>query len=341
MRFVRWKGEQPFRMRVLDPWLIIFVIGLFALAPILERRGLPEWVTTIGLVAIVLAGIFSTIRWFQRGYPRESPSQQSPRRLVSREEIKVSVHLTIVYGGIVLLIFTFLMWMMGTATLLGTGFATMASVLGVFIYLYAGRWPGKVTRSASIELDAVPDRVWDAITYRDDYPGWKKIYAGMERLDEPGEVFRIYHAEESKCGKCRLPRPPDRSRWSLRVEILEARRPCVYRMRSFAEGVMSYRGDAASLFDTEEMTYRLEPAAGGGTYLHAVSIVRRPKISLAISLLLGDPIGEHLGSLKAHLEGMPDESLFGIAAKRMEAARAAPSHCRCPEGPGPDIPSLF
>jgi hypothetical protein len=52
---------------------------------------------------------------------------------------------------------------------------------------------------------------------------------------------------------------------------------------------------------------------------------------LAFLTMLGRPAKEHLRSLKAHVEGTPDETLFGISAQRTEAARNAPKHCSCTE----------
>jgi hypothetical protein len=85
------------------------------------------------------------------------------------------------------------------------------------------------------------------------------------------------------------------------------------------------------LLDSEDMTMLLHPLAGGGTRLTFRSTVVRPKMWMAFLTMLGRPAKEHLRSLKAHLEGTPDESLFGIAAKRMEAARNAPQRCICTE----------
>ena len=83
------------------------------------------------------------------------------------------------------------------------------------------------------------------------------------------------------------------------------------------------------LLDSEDMTTVLEPLAGGGTRLRFRSTVVRPRMWMAFLTVLGRPAKEHLRSLKAHLEGTPDESLFGISAKRMEIARNAPQRCSC------------
>ena len=202
-----------------------------------------------------------------------------------------------------------------------------------FLILFAifGRWPGHVSSEVSIDIGASPYDVWHAFALRDDYPGWKKIYTGIERLDERGEVYRLHYADDSECTRCSLPRDPDRPRWSSRVEILEARRPSLYRQRSFAKGLPARESEMEQLLDSEDLTMVLQPLGGGGTRLNCTSTVVRPKVWMAFLTMLGRPVKQHLASLKAHLEGTPDETLFGIAAKRMAAARSAPERCACPE----------
>ena len=214
---------------------------------------------------------------------------------------------------------------------LAIALAVMVLTWSAILFAAFGRWPGRVSSEASIDVRAPPYTVWEAFALRDDYPGWKHIYTGIERLDERGEVYRLHYAEDSDCTRCSLPRNPDRSRWSSRVEILEFRRPSLYRQRSFPKGLSARGGDGELFLESEDMTMALQPIAGGGTRLAFRSTVVRPKMWMAFLTLLGRPAKEHLRSLKAHLEGTPDETLFGIAAKRMAIARAAPQRCSCVE----------
>jgi hypothetical protein len=85
------------------------------------------------------------------------------------------------------------------------------------------------------------------------------------------------------------------------------------------------------LLDSEDYTTLLKPLAGGGTRVTVRSTAVRPKTWFAFLCLLGRPMKQELRSLMAHLDGTPDDTLYGIAAKRMEAARNAPQHCSCPE----------
>ena len=85
------------------------------------------------------------------------------------------------------------------------------------------------------------------------------------------------------------------------------------------------------LLDAEDSMMGLESLAGGGTRVTIRSTVLRPKIWLGVLAFLGRPVREELRSLKAYLDGTADETLYGIAAIRMEAASNAPQQCRCPE----------
>jgi hypothetical protein len=265
---------------------------------------------------------------------------ETPPLLLSDEEKTVAVYLLIAIAiGIIAAgaSLALLYWALpqagqpADAGKLGTALPVLFLTWFVILFAIFGRWSGRVSSEVSIDLGAAPYDVWEAFALRDDYPGWKKIYTGIERLDEPGEVYRLHYADDSDCTRCSLPRDPDRSRWSSRVEILEARRPSLYRQRSFPKGLSARASEMEDLLDSEDLTMRLDPLAGGATRLTCRSTVVRPKMWMAFLTMLGRPLKQHVRSLKAHVEGTPDETLFGIAAKRMEAARNAPQRCSCPE----------
>jgi hypothetical protein len=259
--------------------------------------------------------------------------------LVSKEEMTVALYLlaaVAVAVVAVLVSISLLMWALPgegahvdggrMAIALGACFVTATAIL----YAVFGRLRGSVASAAAVDLAAAPDLVWDAVVLRDDYPGWKKIYAGIDRLNEAGEVYRVHYAEDSDCPRCKLPRDPDRPRWTSRIEVLEARRPSLYRIRTAPRVTGAPADDPGRLLDTEDTVMRLEPLPGGGTRVMYESAVLRPKVWMAVLTMMGRPVREHLRSLAAHLEGRPDETLFGIAARRMDAARAAPQRCSCP-----------
>jgi len=264
-------------------------------------------------------------------------ASETPPFLISDEEKTVAVFLIIAIAVAVIAIglsIALVIWALPGAGQpvdkgrLAIALSALAVTSAAILYAIFGRWPGAVSSESSVDIAASPGSVWDAVVLRDDYPGWKKLYTGIERLDERGEVYRLHYADDSTCPRCSLPRNPDRSRWSSRVEILEARRPSLYRQRCFAKG-LSGDSDMGRLFESEDTAMLLEPIAGGGTRATFRSTAVRPRMWLAFLTWLGRPGREHLRSLKAHAEGRPDESLFGISAKRMEAARNAPTRCTC------------
>ena len=264
---------------------------------------------------------------------------QTPPLLLSEEEKTVAVYLLIAIAIGVLAAGLSLAFLYSALPHSGqpadparltAALAVLVVTWSLILYTIFGRWPGRVSSEVSLDIDASPYEAWDAFALRHDYPGWKKIYTGIERLDEAGEVYRLHYADDSDCARCSLPKNPDRSRWSSRIEILEARRPALYRQRSFPKGLSGRTSEMEQLLDSEDMTMLLQPLAGG-TRVTLKSSVARPKIWMAFLTGLGRPGREHLRSLKAHLEGTPDESLFGISAKRMAAARSAPRRCECAE----------
>jgi len=345
--YFHWrKGDPPFKIRVLDPWWIAFGLWLFALAPILERRGLPAWVSILIAMALFLGGMLPHLRripWDLKpdmiDVGLDGPADQTPRVLLSEDEKKLATYFILaIVGGVIAaaLAIGIAMWATpGTgepveAWKIAIAIGAMTLTLGAFVYPIFGRWPGKVSCSASIDIAAAQDPVWDAFALRDDYAGWKGNTTRIERLHGPGEVYRVHYAQDASCLKCSLPKRPDQSQFSIRIEILKAHRPSTYHTRAFAAGVVDYRGDSARWFDSEDSAFLLQPLANGDTRVSYVTTVFRPKALMAILVVLGGPAKENLRSLKAHLEGMPDESTFGISAKRIEAARNARAHCRCP-----------
>lgn len=338
----RGKGVPPSPIRIWSPWLLLFTLWLFGLGPILERRGLPAWGSAIVLALLFFAGLSPLLRKMHRELlaeglldrPGNHPEPSAQPALVSQEEKMLASQWQVIgIGGIVFagLALGLIKWAFvpsaNASAGAGAPFVGLAALgLAILVILYPllGRWPGRVSHHVSIDLAATPEQVWDALTLRDDYPGWKPIYARIDRLDEPGEVYRLHSLEDSQCLRCGLPRHPDRSRWSMRIETVEARRPALYRQVAVPEG------NVKATLDYEESLHLLEPLADGGTRVTYTSIVTRPKMWLALQLRRGAPGKEHLLSLKAYLEGTPDESLYGFSAKRIAAARAAPQHCACP-----------
>lgn len=203
-------------------------------------------------------------------------------------------------------------------------------LLAALAWLFAGRWPGKVCIRGGIEIEASPGEIWDALVFRAGEPHFRNIYSRIERLGEPGEVYHLHYLVFENCGSCGLPKHPEGSGLVNRLEVLEARRPEIYRTRSLPEGMDGMKGDASKWFDVEEETIRIDALPGGRSKVESELSVMRPKAWMAALLRFGNPIGENLLNLKAHLEGAADDSIYMTAQLRFEAARNAPRHCGCP-----------
>ena len=80
--------------------------------------------------------------------------------------------------------------------------------------------------------------------------------------------------------------------------------------------------------DFEEETFLLRRAATG-CVVSAESVAVRPAMWLALILKIGDPVGEQLRHLKAHMEGEPGDTLYHASNKRIAEARKAPKFCGC------------
>lgn len=211
--------------------------------------------------------------------------------------------------------------------------AALLLTLAAPLYAVFGRWPGRVSSKGEIEIAATPDQIWDKLKFRAGMEDWKGVYHRIERLDEPGEVYRLHYFADASCTECGLPKHPDDSMISQRVEILEAAEPHIYRTRSFPKGVDSIKGDTAKWLDCEEGCHTITPLPGGGCKVHLECAADQPKIWIALLIKLGGPVKESLGVLKAHLEGGADSTIYQTARDRFAAARLAPRHCGCAKGP--------
>jgi hypothetical protein len=200
---------------------------------------------------------------------------------------------------------------------------------GLLLYAIVGRWPGRVSNQGDIEIAATAEQIWEKLTYSAGMEDWKGIYHRIERLDEPGEVYRLHYLAHVECAECGLPKHPDDTSISQRVEILEATAPHVYRTRSFARGVDPFKGDTAKWLDCEEGCYTITPLPRGGCTVHLECAAERPKFWMGLLIKFGGPVTQSLGTLKAHLEGGSDNTIYATARARISAARLAPRHCGC------------
>lgn len=253
----------------------------------------------------------------------------SPLRL-SAEEKRVTFKISALSIGIAVLVAGFVSWLAFSGPKLEAGGLIAMIVVSTLILALlglgiAGRWPGRMRTAASVEIAATPRQVFDTLRYAENEPYYRGIVRLVERLPEAGEVFRLHYFNTDACSECGLPKHPDSSGAVSRVEILEANAPSFYRLRAFPKGAGT---TGASLMDYEEETFSIE-AHGSGCIVSAESVAVRPAMWLALVLKIGDPVGEQLRHLKAHLEGKAGGTLYDAGNERIAEARKAPKFCGC------------
>jgi hypothetical protein len=178
-----------------------------------------------------------------------------------------------------------------------------------------------------MDIAASPEAVWRALRPDAARPPWKKIVRKVEALDGEGKTYRLHYFNNDVCTRCGLPRDPESPGQTCRVEILEDAAPRRLRMRATPEG----RADGASmLMQHETSTFDLSSLPDGGTRVTVVNVASKPRTWLALLIKFGDPAGEELRALAAHLEGQPVDNMYATGAQRLDAARHAPAFCGCP-----------
>jgi hypothetical protein len=206
--------------------------------------------------------------------------------------------------------------------------------LAFLTYCVAGRWPFPVQKGASAEIAASPEAVWNVLRYKENRPYYRGNVRLVERLPEAGEAYRLRYFNTDNCGACGLPKHPDSEGPVSRIEILEAREPNVYRLRAFPKGTGWF---GASMMEREDESFSIMPLPGGTSRVSAKSVAVKPAAWLALILKIGDPVGEQLRHLKAHMEGKAGETLYDATAERIAEARKAPKFCGCQGAAAPQL----
>lgn len=358
----RWrKGEPPVRSgdfrAFFENWgfVIAIVLGM-PLAEIVERATGSELAGLLAYAALVMLCLLPPVWVAQHRMNgnaathgiENAAAQPMPAVPMNREEKRVGLYATASAAVLALSL-------MGLATLAvfwalapirdgatgGAGswrlvlvFILLLSFLALPIGLLAGRWPGEVRSRGSVDIAASPEQIWEKLAFRAGMPDWKGIYRSIERADGPVEAYWLHHYTDAACPDCGLPRHPDSEGLAQHVEVLEARAPTYYRMRSHSKGVDPEKGDSAGWLDWEENRYAIEPLGGGLCRVTLDIAVNRPKIWMAALVKLGGPVNQTLQGLKAAVEGGEDDSLYATARARIAVARAAPRHCGCASAQG-------
>ena len=291
------------------------------------------WIFLFPLILVLPAmvmGHFSTTR------ARKS-AVANPRAIVwptvsaSPEEVKVNLKLSL---GVIL----FCVLSIGPITYFAfaeTKFSqTVTSllffhILGILAFLaYAaiGRWPWDISNSASVVINATPQDIWKVFRFRQSTNWWKKIVSRVDSIEGERESYLIHYFNMEPCGQCGLPHNPDSTGRKNRVEIMLTEEPHKLVWRAYPPGT---GGFLETMMDYEEECFSLTERPEGGTLVSSTSKAHRPKVWLAAILKIGDPTGEELRTLKAHIEGVETDTLFAIGGKRLEALRRAEKFCGC------------
>jgi Polyketide cyclase / dehydrase and lipid transport len=252
---------------------------------------------------------------------------------LSREEKSVTLKMTaLVLAACVVVIAPVIALVLADIEAGMSGLAGMLAwclvALGAVTWATVGRWPGKLTLSSTIEIAATPQQVWSTIRYVGEQPYYKGIVRRVEKVDATGETYLLHYYTEDDCSDCGLPKHPDTPGVTSLVEIVEAIEPRVYRLRSWPKTTDPVLKNS---MDHEDESFLIEPLVGGRCRVTNTSTLERPRVWLAALLKLGDPLGEHLRNLKAHIEGSPAGTIFETGAARIAAARVAERHCGCGE----------
>lgn len=314
-----------------------FMMLLLPAEELARRRGWGGWSwLAVAAPCIVLASAISLVqssraRRRAMANPAAGPTPKAPpsaeeARVNRRLNVALIVFAALTIGPIMLI--TFNIRTIGPAGAV-IGFFIALAALAILTWGLAGRWPGSVATQASVEIAAPPETVWRAIRPDATLPHWKKIVRRVEPLDGAGKRFRLHYFNNDVCATCGLPRDPQSPGFTCEVEVLDETRPRRLSLRGTPAGA---GGAKLGMMACETTDFELAPLAEGRTRVDVANAAVRPKAWLALMLRLGDPGGEELRALKAHIEGAAIDTIYATGAQRLDEARHAPAFCGCPAG---------
>jgi hypothetical protein len=199
-------------------------------------------------------------------------------------------------------------------------------LLALLVWIFVGRWPRVLSMTSSIEIDAPPEAVWKALRYVGEAPYYKGIVRRVEPLDADGRSFLLHYYNTENCGECCLPKHPDAPGMVSQVDVLEAREPALYRVRGWLKQSNAL---PRNFVEHEDVCFAIERLPGDRSVVTDVSTILRPRVWAALLFKMGDPLGEQLRHLKAHVGGISSDTLWDAGAARIAAARRAPKFCGC------------
>ena len=322
---------------------ILWVMFIFALQDALDQMG---WHWSLLFLFPILAALPFILLAHQRMKQAQKNAIANPDAKIavpavaaSAEEKSVSFKINAILIGFVLITIGPILWLAFMTDLSGfnrSGFAFLggllaycAMILVILVYGIAGRWPGSVSMKASIEINATPQQIWNVVRFRNSTGWWKKIVSLVQRLDEPGEVYDIHYFNSDTCGTCSLPRNPDLDGAVTRVEILKSQEPTYLAWRAYPQ---SMSGAMSDMMAHEDESLTIDALSNGMCRVSADNLAVKPKVWLAALLKLGNPPGQELAALKAHIEGQTADTMYDVGAQRIDAARHAQKFCGCAKG---------
>jgi hypothetical protein len=347
-----WEPRDKFDLLF---WMMIG--GFIVIDPIeriFDRHGLPEWLI-LGLFVIAillisqgamraLARVQAENRINAVSNPESDGREPACKVELAPEDRKIQFRTAAVSIGLALLSIGLVFLTIGmvdgesqagmndtSGLIIILGIAAL--MLGGLFWLAKGRWPVPLTLRGEIDIAATPDQVWEMFHYRETDQYYRSIVRRVERLNQPGECYRLHYYNDERCIDCGLHKNPVAPGRTCLVEVNVAKRPSHMVTRSFPFGPTG-AADAMMAYETSDMHY--EPLPGGHCRVKYVNTVARARSWLALLLKMGDPIGEHLRDLKAHVEGGQGDTIYDRAEREIECARHVPQHCGCP----PAMPSV-
>jgi hypothetical protein len=346
--FKQWKSRQAFFQvetfidDLLNVLWIVPMVALLVLTDLLERHGVTGTYSWNAYCAVFLVFVAPVVYFGNRGRnhlqgkARANPNAAgTPTVAPSSEEVEVNLkaNLIIIGFGIAtigpILALAYFASPLDLSSIPYVAFYALA-ILAALTYAIVGRWYGTVKlKSAVIEIKASPEQIWNEARFRNTTNWWKKIVSRVEQIDQSGTKFKMHYYNNDTCLDCGLPRDPDSEGRSNLVEILEAVEHERMTWRAYPKGT---GGSMETMMAHEDCTYRFEASANGHTRLTCTGSVTKPRVFLAGIVLLGDPYGQELASLKAHVEGTAVDTIFDVGAARIEEARHAEKFCGCAKG---------
>jgi hypothetical protein len=199
--------------------------------------------------------------------------------------------------------------------------------LGVPLLILLGRYPGRITQSGTIEIAAPLDRVWQlGATLETDTP-WHPQIIRIRRLAGVDERYEAQFRDLVDCMRCAWPKAPDHVAHSAELTIIEQTeqlsetvlvRPAMQPRPWYMRGLMA-----------EMLTTRTFEAIPQGTRVTSRTSTVRPKLFVALGLMVGNVAQAALGELKAACEDTAPSSEMAALRARLQAIETSPKHCGC------------